>query len=65
MRKDIKIFEILELSDEIPPSWALGLSEEEYDFTLLIDKASKIIGFKLLESILPISRALKKLFSSL
>ena len=44
--EDIKVIDILRSCEDIPKSWSLSLNEEEYKIVSLMDKASRIIGFK-------------------
>ena len=47
MNKDIKLMQILQLCEDIPKSWSLGLNQENYKLVGYIEKAAKIIGFTL------------------
>ena len=58
----MKVIDILSEMEESPKSWSVGLHEEEYKLIELISKASVILGFRLTQSVLPLTRALKKLY---
>ena len=64
INKNVKIIEIFEMNDEeIPQSWVLGMTEDEFKLINIMDKASKILEFKLTEAFIPIIKVLKKIYA--
>ena len=58
------MIEIVELNEQVPRSWSLGLSQIDYKLVNFMSSAAEILHFRLTPSIVPILKILQKLYSS-